>query len=59
LLTADELSLRTRRRLVTIVGLLGVLAVAHDIDHVRQGRALPTELYAWSPSAPWCRSPPP
>lgn len=44
-LTADELSLHTRRRLVTVVSVLGVLTVIHDLDHVRQGRALPTELY--------------
>jgi hypothetical protein len=24
---------------------LGVLPVVHDLDHVRQGRALPPELY--------------
>jgi len=44
-LTANELSLSTRRRLVTIVILLGVLTVVHDLDHVRQGRALPAVLY--------------
>lgn len=44
-LTANELSFSTRRRLVTIVSLLGVLTVVHDLDHVRQGRALPPVLY--------------
>jgi hypothetical protein len=44
-LTDNELSLATRRRLVTIVSLLGVLTVVHDLDHVRQGRALPAVLY--------------
>ena len=45
MLTANELSLLTRRRLLAIVSLLGVLTVVHDLDHVRQGRALPAELY--------------
>ena len=40
-----ELSDRTRRRLLAIVSLLGILTVIHDVDHVRQGRALPAELY--------------
>ncbi len=44
-LAAGELSLPTRRRLVAVVGLLGVLTVVHDLDHVRQGRALPAVLY--------------
>lgn len=42
---ATELSDHTRRRLVAIVSLLGILTVIHDVDHVRQGRALPAELY--------------
>lgn len=44
-LAANEVSLHTRRRLVTVVSLLGVLTVVHDLDHVRQGRALPAVLY--------------
>lgn len=44
-LTANDLPLHTRRRLLTIVSVLGVLTVVHDLDHVRQGRALPAELY--------------
>ncbi len=44
-LTGNELSLPTRRRLVAVVCVLGVLTVIHDVDHVRQGRALPPELY--------------
>ncbi len=35
----------TRRRLVALTGLLGVLTVVHDVDHVRQGRWLPFVLY--------------
>lgn len=42
---AKELSGHTRRRLVAIVSLLGILTVIHDLDHVRQGRELPGELY--------------
>lgn len=30
MLTANELSLHTRRRLVTVVSVLGVLTVVHD-----------------------------
>ncbi len=45
MLTTNEPAPSTRRRLVTIVSLLGVLTVVHDLDHVRQGRALPPELY--------------
>lgn len=33
------------RRLVAITGVLGVLTVVHDLDHVRQGRWLPWVLY--------------
>jgi hypothetical protein len=44
-LTDNELSLPIRRRLVATVSLLGVLTIFHDLDHVRQGRALPAELY--------------
>lgn len=44
-LGAKELAPPTRRRLLAIVGLLGVLTVIHDLDHIRQGRALPAELY--------------
>lgn len=44
-LTANDLSPSARRRVVTIVSLLGVLTVVHDLDHVRQGRPLPPELY--------------
>ena len=35
----------TRRRLVGITALLGILTVGHDVDHVRQGRGLPFVLY--------------
>ncbi len=44
-LRANERSLHARRRLLAIVSLLGILTVIHDLDHVRQGRALPAELY--------------
>ena len=44
-LPANELAPLMRRRLVAIVGLLGILTVIHDLDHIRQGRALPTGLY--------------
>lgn len=45
MLAASELSRSTRRQLAWIVGALGALTVVHDLDHVRQGRALPWELY--------------
>lgn len=35
-----------QRSLIAITALLGVLTVIHDVDHVRQGRALPAVLYA-------------
>ncbi len=35
-----------RRRLVAIIIGLGVLTLIHDVDHIRQGRSLPVELYA-------------
>lgn len=31
---------------MVITGLLGVLTLIHDLDDIRQGRALPAELYA-------------
>ena len=34
-----------RRRLIAVTVGLAVLTVLHDVDHVRQGRALPVELY--------------
>jgi hypothetical protein len=40
-----ELPSRTRGRLLAITGLLGILTVVHDFDHVRQGRGLPVVLY--------------
>lgn len=35
----------TQRRLVVVTALLGILTLAHDVDHVRQGRGLPFVLH--------------
>lgn len=34
-----------RSRLIAVTGVLGGLTVLHDLDHLRQGRALPAVLY--------------
>jgi len=36
---------RERLRLLAVTTTLAVLTVLHDVDHVRQGRGLPFELY--------------
>lgn len=42
----------TQRRLIVITALLGILTLGHDVDHVRQGRALPFVLYVVGVGAP-------
>ena len=42
---SPEMPSGVRRRLLTITIALAILTVVHDLDHVRQARGLPFELY--------------
>lgn len=42
---AGEMPPRVRHRLVAMTGALATLTLVHDLDHIRQARGLPFELY--------------